>query len=96
MYKKLREIDRELHGVHYPKVFYSEIYLLEDGYKQFFSEFPTLCEPQAYVSMYDDNHKTECKEEFKKSKQVFKQYSCKGIGENLGEILDSSSNSLLF
>ena len=78
MYRKMREIDRELHMAHYPKLFYSEIYLLEGGYKTFYEHHPELCS-QAYVSMYDDNFKQECKSEFSKNKRSFKMYSCKGL-----------------
>lgn len=37
MYRALRDIDRRLHIDFYPQLFYNEIYLLEGGYKEFYS-----------------------------------------------------------
>jgi hypothetical protein len=63
MYRSLREIDRQLHIDYYPQLFYSEIYLLEGGFKEFFSYCPDLCEGN-YMPMADKGHKEDCKEKF--------------------------------
>lgn len=34
----LRNQDRAMHSLHYPKLFYPELYLIEGGYKAFFSK----------------------------------------------------------
>jgi len=52
--KHLRERDRQIHGLKFfPKLFYPELYVMAGGYKEFFSKYPELCEPQGYVSMQD-------------------------------------------
>jgi hypothetical protein len=43
MYSTLREIDRRLHMSFYPQLFFSEIYILEGGYKEFYANHPELC-----------------------------------------------------
>ncbi|MGH0139799.1 UNVERIFIED_CONTAM: hypothetical protein FKN15_070110 [Acipenser sinensis] len=45
----LRKIDRNLNV--YPQLFYPEIYILKGGYKEFYSQFQSLCEPCGYVLM---------------------------------------------
>jgi len=52
-YKKVRSADRKLNEPNYPDLSYPEMYLLEGGYKQFFKDYPGLCEPQGYVEMKD-------------------------------------------
>jgi hypothetical protein len=52
-YKRVRANDRKLNEPNYPELYYPEMYLLEGGYKQFFKDFPHLCEPQGYVEMKD-------------------------------------------
>jgi len=52
-YKRVRASDRRLNEPNYPDLYYPEMYLLEGGYKQFFKDFPGLCDPQGYVEMKD-------------------------------------------
>ncbi|KRH91960.1 M-phase inducer phosphatase, partial [Pseudoloma neurophilia] len=47
--KYLRNYDRSKNE--YPKLDYPEIYVMEGGYKKFYSEYGHLCVPQAYVPM---------------------------------------------
>lgn len=47
----LREKDRTLNALAYPKLFYPEIYVLEGGYSSFFQEYKVL---SAYLDLYDD------------------------------------------
>ncbi|XP_046693989.1 cell division cycle 25 homolog d isoform X2 [Silurus meridionalis] len=47
----LRELDRTVNAQTYPHLFYPELYLLQGGYKLFYSCCPELCEPCAYVPM---------------------------------------------
>ncbi len=56
----VRERDRHVHINSYPELHYPEIYILEKGYKEFFSHYPELCEPRAYVPMVEKEYKTEC------------------------------------
>ncbi|XP_018606206.2 cell division cycle 25 homolog d isoform X1 [Scleropages formosus] len=45
----LRKLDRSLNV--YPQLFYPELYILEGGYREFYSHFPDLCDPHGYVPM---------------------------------------------
>lgn len=85
MYRALREIDRRLHIDFYPQLFYNEIYLLEGGFKDFYSKYPQLCEG-TYVPMADKNHKKDCKEQFTKCRKVYKQYSTREVSDRLNTI----------
>ncbi|XP_064176919.1 cell division cycle 25 homolog d isoform X2 [Anguilla rostrata] len=49
LYRNLRKLDRGLNV--YPQLFYPELYVLDGGYKEFYSQFPGLCEPSGYVPM---------------------------------------------
>ena len=39
----LRETDRRKNGMHFPKLYYPELYLLEGGYKAFFKDYQVTC-----------------------------------------------------
>lgn len=56
MMRFLRNKDRELNRSDYPNLFYPEIYLLHNGYKDFFNTCKDSCEPQNYLPMNDKNH----------------------------------------
>ncbi|KAL6076575.1 M-phase inducer phosphatase 1 [Balamuthia mandrillaris] len=58
----LRSWDRKEHADCYPKLYYPELYVLEGGYKKFFQEHPTYCDPQAYVPMRDKRFNKEMKD----------------------------------
>ncbi|KAB5523670.1 hypothetical protein PHYPO_G00155220 [Pangasianodon hypophthalmus] len=47
----LRELDRVVNAQTYPHLLYPELYLLQGGYKRFYSCCPELCEPHGYVPM---------------------------------------------
>ncbi|XP_017568284.1 cell division cycle 25 homolog d isoform X1 [Pygocentrus nattereri] len=47
----LRELDRVVNAQAYPLLLYPELYLLQGGYKHFYTCCPELCEPCAYVPM---------------------------------------------
>ena len=73
MYSTLREIDRRLHMNVYPQLFFSEIYILEGGYKQFFENHPDLCEG-GYVPMADKSYKEDCRDKFSKHKRDYQEF----------------------
>ncbi|XP_051638750.1 M-phase inducer phosphatase 2-like isoform X2 [Manacus candei] len=49
MCRFLREKDRSCHE--YPQLHYPELYVLKGGYRDFFLQYPTHCEPQDYRPM---------------------------------------------
>ncbi|NWW19323.1 MPIP2 phosphatase, partial [Falcunculus frontatus] len=49
MCKFLRERDRSCHE--YPQLHYPELYVLKGGYREFFFQFPSHCEPRDYRPM---------------------------------------------
>ena len=52
----------------YPALHYPECYLLHEGYKVFFENYPELCEPRSYVTMADPNYTHEERRFHKRSK----------------------------
>ncbi|NXF11061.1 MPIP2 phosphatase, partial [Smithornis capensis] len=49
MCRFLREKDRSRNE--YPQLHYPELYVLKGGYREFFLQYPTHCEPQDYLPM---------------------------------------------
>ena len=60
--------DRELNVETFPALHYPECYLLSQGYKEFFVNYPELCEPRNYVRMDDTRYAQEEKTFHKKSR----------------------------
>jgi len=54
--RHLRQCDRQINLMEYPKLMFPEIYCMYGGYKEFFAHHPELCSPRAYVTMIDDAH----------------------------------------
>ncbi len=76
MYNFVREVDRKINE--YPQLVYPEIYLLHAGYREFFRQFPDLCEPRTYIEMDDDNFKADlrrCKARSKTADNMLKNLS---------------------
>ncbi|ORZ36255.1 Rhodanese-like domain-containing protein, partial [Catenaria anguillulae PL171] len=60
----LRAQDRIVNMAKYPAVYYPEIYVLEGGYKRFWSELPSRCTPHgAYIPMDHEEFRDVCKHE---------------------------------
>ncbi|NWX58278.1 MPIP2 phosphatase, partial [Promerops cafer] len=57
MCKFLRERDRSCHE--YPQLHYPELYVLKGGYREFFFQFPSHCEPRDYRPMEHQAFKEE-------------------------------------
>ncbi|XP_063221786.1 M-phase inducer phosphatase-like isoform X2 [Bacillus rossius redtenbacheri] len=55
----LRNRDRGCNETRYPVLHYPELYLLHGGYKEFFEQHGSLCEPSSYCPMLDPRHETE-------------------------------------
>ncbi|XP_039080592.1 M-phase inducer phosphatase 2 isoform X2 [Hyaena hyaena] len=59
MCRFIRERDRAAND--YPSLYYPEMYILKGGYKEFFPQHPTFCEPQDYRPMNHEDFKDELK-----------------------------------
>ncbi|XP_039719745.1 M-phase inducer phosphatase 2 isoform X2 [Pteropus medius] len=59
MCRFIRERDRATND--YPSLYYPEMYILKGGYKEFFPQHPTFCEPQDYRPMNHEAFKDELK-----------------------------------
>jgi hypothetical protein len=66
--REVREMDRLVNKMSYPKLFYPEIYLLEGGYKMFYENHLQFCEPKNYLPMLNVSNRTEMKYFRRKSK----------------------------
>jgi rhodanese-related sulfurtransferase len=60
--RHLRNLDRTMNRENYPHLFYPEVYLLEGGYRNFFQQYKSYCEPQNYVEMKDPNFTSQMKQ----------------------------------
>ncbi len=54
--KHIRNHDRNVNAVNYPKLSYPELYILDGGYSKFFASHRSKCYPQNYVEMNDERH----------------------------------------
>ncbi|XP_036907615.1 M-phase inducer phosphatase 2 isoform X2 [Sturnira hondurensis] len=59
MCRFIRERDRAINV--YPSLHYPEMYILKGGYKEFFPQHPTFCEPQDYRPMNHEAFKDKLK-----------------------------------
>ncbi|KAL5293234.1 CDC25A.2 family protein [Megaselia abdita] len=66
MSRFLRNFDRNANE--YPTLQFPEIYLLHNGYKEFFEHFSHLCDPVNYLPMLDPSHGDELRHFRSKSK----------------------------
>nr|XP_023020791.1 M-phase inducer phosphatase-like [Leptinotarsa decemlineata] len=76
LYRYLRKEDRNRNRSNYPLLNFSEVYLLEGGYKSFFEQFPEMCTPMSYKQMLHHDHK----EDMKYFKQKSKTCNCDSRG----------------
>ncbi|XP_055997917.1 M-phase inducer phosphatase-like [Ostrea edulis] len=63
----LRNKDRDLNKENYPVLNFPEIYLLHNGYMDFYTSYKTLCEPPSYKPMLHKDHSKDLKFFRKKS-----------------------------
>lgn len=55
----LRHLDRN--KLVWPKLCLPQLYLLKDGYKQFYEKYSQLCTPRGYTPMLDKRFEEECR-----------------------------------
>ncbi|CAN8099171.1 unnamed protein product [Discula destructiva] len=75
MARHVRSEDRIFNAECYPRLTYPELYILDGGYSNFFSEHRERCYPQAYVEMDAAEHANTCEKEMDRLRQ-----NRKGLG----------------
>jgi len=85
--EELRKADRKLNVSSYPNLYHPEIYLLQKGYKEFYTHYPNLCEPRQYVLMKDPR--------FAEEEKKYHSLSKKAGGGVAGSIARTGSSSRL-
>ncbi|XP_016983158.1 cdc25-like protein phosphatase twine [Drosophila rhopaloa] len=93
----LRSNDRSQHAHNYPTLGYPELYILHNGYKEFFGLYGQLCEPSQYVPMLAPAHN----DEFRYFRAKTKSWQCgeggdSGIGGGGSRGLRKSRSRLLY
>ncbi|XP_017134151.1 cdc25-like protein phosphatase twine [Drosophila elegans] len=93
----LRSNDRSQHAHNYPTLDYPELYILHNGYKEFFGLYAQLCEPSQYVPMLAPAHN----DEFRYFRAKTKSWQCgeggdSGIGGGGSRDLRKSRSRLLY
>ncbi|XP_067656509.1 M-phase inducer phosphatase-like [Haliotis asinina] len=66
--RHLRNLDRKLNSDRYPSLFYPEVYLLDGGYKAFYEQHQSQCNPRNYVPMLHQNYSKQLRHFRVKSK----------------------------
>lgn len=69
MARHVRQQDRTTNAEQYPKLTYPEVYILDGGYSQFWSQHPARCFPQNYVEMAAKEHANTCEREMGRLRQ---------------------------
>lgn len=69
MARHIRAEDRTANAEFYPRLTYTDVYILEGGYSGFFAEHRDRCYPQAYVEMGDAQHVQTCEREMGRLRQ---------------------------
>ncbi|XP_053946996.1 M-phase inducer phosphatase isoform X2 [Anastrepha ludens] len=87
----LRSTDRERNTNCYPALDYPEIYLLHNGYKEFYEQYSELCDPIAYCPMLEPAYNSEYRQFRSKSKS----WNGDGLGGATGRLKKSRSRLML-
>ncbi|XP_046554237.1 M-phase inducer phosphatase-like [Haliotis rubra] len=66
--RHLRNLDRKLNSDRYPFLFYPEVYLLDGGYKAFYEQHQSQCNPRNYVPMLHQDYSKQLRHFRVKSK----------------------------
>ncbi|XP_075149276.1 string isoform X2 [Haematobia irritans] len=87
----LRNYDRARNTNAYPALDYPEVYLLHNGYKEFFENHVDLCEPHAYRPMLEPSFN----EEYRHFRAKSKSWNGDGLGGATQRIKKSRSRLML-
>ncbi|XP_017144087.1 M-phase inducer phosphatase [Drosophila miranda] len=91
MSRFLRNLDRERNTNAYPALHYPEIYLLHNGYKEFFETHIEHCEPHTYRPMLDPAYN----EAYRHFRAKSKSWNGDGLGGATGRLKKSRSRLML-
>ncbi|KAK9729778.1 m-phase inducer phosphatase [Basidiobolus ranarum] len=91
----LRSRDRELNAMEYPNLYFPELYILDGGYRNFYSHAKQLCIPQSYIEMNDELYLIECKSRMMHFKESFSSRRSKPKSSNGSCHKYTESKSLL-
>lgn len=69
MARHVRSQDRTTNAEFYPKLTYPDVYILDGGYSDFYTQHRCRCYPQSYVEMNDQEHIATCEREMGKLQQ---------------------------
>ncbi|KAK9462633.1 Rhodanese-like protein [Lipomyces oligophaga] len=91
----LRSCDRSANVANYPKLDFPDIYILNGGYRDFFSIYKTHCRPQQYIEMRSEKHVEDCEREMNRFRRSMKRTSSSfnGMGNTSVSSLSSTSFS---
>ncbi|KAF9370444.1 cell division cycle- protein [Podila verticillata] len=79
MARHLRNQDRSANAIHYPALYYPEVYVMHGGYSGFFVANRSYCWPEGYVEMQDEKHSQEFEVHMKTFSQEFSRTASKGF-----------------
>lgn len=91
MSRFLRSLDRERNTNAYPALHYPEIYLLHNGYKEFFETQSEMCQPNAYRPMLEPAFN----EAYRHFRAKSKSWNGDGLGGTTGRFKKSRSRLML-
>ncbi|XP_017845313.1 M-phase inducer phosphatase [Drosophila busckii] len=91
MSRFLRNLDRERNTNAYPALHYPEIYLLHNGYKEFFETHSEMCQPNAYRPMLEPAYN----EAYRHFRAKSKSWNGDGQGTATGRFKKSRSRLML-
>ncbi|KAG0319536.1 cell division cycle- protein [Podila horticola] len=79
MARHLRNQDRSANTIHYPALYYPEVYVMHGGYSGFFAANRGYCWPEGYVEMQDEKHSQEFEVHMRTFSQEFSRTASKGF-----------------
>lgn len=91
MSRFLRSLDRERNTNAYPALHYPEIYLLHNGYKEFYETQSEMCQPNAYRPMLEPAFN----EAYRHFRAKSKSWNGDGLGGTTGRFKKSRSRLML-
>ncbi|ORY04162.1 Rhodanese-like protein [Basidiobolus meristosporus CBS 931.73] len=92
----LRSRDRELNSMDYPNLYFPQLYILDGGYRSFYSQVKEFCVPQSYIEMNDEGYLSECKSRMMQFKESFTSRRNKQRSSSLTHSTSSPQTGIFF